>query len=404
MKVLMLGWEFPPVIAGGLGVACKDLSKGLQAEGTDITFVMPSVPQGASSPFAKLRGANEVDIKIRRVDSILTPYMNETTYHESVFRVRKNHPATLYGNNIGEEIERYTKAAAQIAREEPHDVIHAHDWMTFRAAIQAKKRSKKPMVAHVHATEYDRTGGKPNEYIKRVEQEGLDSADHIITISDYMKRQIIKHYGAPAGKISVIHWGIDPEWVTQAPRAKSPFANREQVVLFLGRMTLQKGPDYFVQAAKDVLKFAPKTRFVMAGDGDMMGRIINSVIDAGMQDRFSFTGFLRGDDVRKAYQLADCYVMPSVSEPFGLVALEAIASGVPVILSKTSGASEVVKNALRVDFWDTKMMASKIIGVLRHKTMSQEMRCNGRKEVENLNLRTPAKKTLDVYKRLGIGG
>ena len=402
LRVLMLGWEFPPFIAGGLGVACRDLSTGLSREGVEITFVMPHVPEGASSPHVKLRGANEVNVRVRHVDSILTPYMTNQNYHTAYQRYRTGHPSAVYGRNMGEEIERYTLAAGRIAAEEDHDIIHAHDWMTFQAAARAKKRSKKPLVVHVHATEHDRTGGKPNEYIKRIEQEGLDAADHIITISEYMKRQIITNYRVDAAKVSVIHWGIDSEAWNSEQKFVSPLSSSDKIVLFIGRMTIQKGPDYFVEAAQHVLAHEPNTRFVMAGDGDMMDSIISKVISLGMANRFSFTGFLRGDAVHKAYQMADCYVMPSVSEPFGLVALEAASSNVPIILSRTSGVSEVMNHALRVDFWDTKQMANKIVGVLRHTSLARELKHNGLTEVRQLTINKPATKTIEVYNHLGV--
>ncbi|MEK6874625.1 MAG: glycosyltransferase family 4 protein [Nanoarchaeota archaeon] len=405
MKVLMFGWEFPPFVAGGLGVACQDLVKGLCRNGVQITFVMPHAPQGASSPYAKIMGADAQKILIQRVETLLTPYMSEQQYLLVYQTWKSRNPLhTVYGQNLFDEIARYTEAASQIASSEDHDVIHVHDWMAFKAGINAKKKSKKPLVVHVHATEYDRTGGKPNEYIRRVEEEGLDSADHIVTISNYMKKQIMLHYGVNAAKISVVHWGIDHEVYQSKSRFCSPLSKNERIVLFLGRMTVQKGPDYFVEAACHVLRFVPNARFVMVGDGDMMGQVINRVAQLGLASRFSFTGFLRGEDVAKAYQMADVYVMPSVSEPFGLVGLEALKNNTPIIISKTSGVSEVVDHALRVDFWDVRGIADRIVGVLRYKALQSELRRNGAVQVQGLGIDAPAKKIIGVYKRIGVGG
>jgi len=255
-----------------------------------------------------------------------------------------------------------------IAREEEHDIIHAHDWMTYQAAINAKKTSKKPLVVHLHATEFDRTGGNPDPRISHVEWQGLKEADKVITNSNYSKENIITHYKIPADKIDVVHWGIDD---AEIPKYD---VKKDKTVLFLGRMTIQKGPDYFIEVAKKVLDYEPHTKFIVVGDGDMLPKIINRTAELDIADKVTFTGALAGDDVHKAFQTADLYVMPSVSEPFGLVALESLKNGTPILISKQSGVSEVIKNALKTDFWDLNEMTNKIVAVLRHQALQEELR------------------------------
>lgn len=400
----MFGWEFPPFRSGGLGTACQDLTKGLARQGIDVTFVMPKAPAEVNTPFARIIGTNNYSkrIKIKNFDSILTAYNNYESYSEQLnhHRILGTKGDEVYGKNLYEEVERFSLVAKIIAEEETHDVIHAHDWMAYTAGINAKNVSGKPLVCHIHATEFDRTGGNPNNFISHREYEGLIAADVVIANSEFTKQNVIKHYNIASDKIAVVHWGIDSENPAYYEDYKHKLNNHDKVVLFLGRVTLQKGPDYFVETAKKVLEYAPNTRFVVAGTGDMLPKMIERSAELGISHKMLFTGFLNGKEVHNAFKMADLYVMPSVSEPFGLVALESIKNGTPILISKQSGVSEVVTHALKTDFWDTDEMANKIIGSLKYEKMYDELKSNVIREAEKFNLDTPAKKTIDIYNQV----
>jgi len=398
LKVLMFGWEFPPYKSGGLGTACYGLTKGLARNGCDVTFVMPVTPEGAKARFVKLIGASNIakNVKIKKIESPLTAYMTSASYEET-YHISSTKRKQVYGKDLFEEVQRYSIIAKHIAKEE-HDIIHAHDWMTYQAGINAKKISKKPLIVHLHATEFDRTGGHPDGRISHIEYVGLKEADKIITNSEFTKQNIIKHYKIPANKIEVVHWGIDD---VDVPRFDTPL-KKDKIVLFLGRVTLQKGPDYFIEVAKKVLQYEPETKFVIVGDGDMLPRIINRAAELGITDKVIFTGALTGDDVHKAFKTADLYVMPSVSEPFGLVALESLKNGTPILISKQSGVAEVLRHALKVDFWDLDEMTNKIVSVLRHKALQEELTEKGMKEVQKFNLDEPARKIIHTYREAHV--
>jgi len=397
LKVLMFGWEFPPFKSGGLGTACYGLTKGLARNGCEVTFVMPVTPEGAKAKFVKLIGAGN-NVRIRKVDSLLKAYQTSDAYEDGYLYTPSN-LRKVYGKNLFAEVQRYSVLAKKIAKEEEHDVIHTHDWMTYQAGINAKKTSKKPLVVHLHATEFDRTGGHPDGRISHIEWLGLKEADRVITNSEYTKKNVIKHYKIPAEKIDVVHWGIDD---VDVPQFDTPL-KKDHIILFLGRVTLQKGPDYFIEVAKKVLEHEPDTKFIIAGDGDMLPRIINRAAELGIANRVIFTGALSGDDVHKAFSTADLYVMPSVSEPFGLVALESLKNGTPVLISKQSGVAEVLKHALKVDFWDINEMTNKIVGVLRYNAVKDELREKGMREVQKFNLDDPARKVRQIYTAMGGG-
>lgn len=395
MKVLMFGWEFPPMKSGGLGTACFDLCKGLHGRGISVTFVVPKLPKGMKSDFVKLLGTNEY-VKLSEVSTILTPYMTSKEYIETYERLDEAQKSN-YGKTLLAEVERYSKAAAIIAKRETFDIIHVHDWMTYEAGIIAKQISGKPLVAHIHATEFDRTGGNPNCLISDKEYKGLSAADLIIANSNYTKNNVIEAYKMPPEKIRIIHWGIEENSPYYNLNTRSPFKN-EKIVLFLGRVTLQKGPEYFVKMAEKVAKFVPNVKFVFAGDGDMFPRVINEVAERNISDKFVFTGFLQGADVHKAFQMADLYVMPSVSEPFGLVALESLKNRTPILISKQSGVSEVLSNVFKVDFWDIDEMANKVVSFLRYDALNYELTENSFEEAKKFNLDEPARKCIDCYK------
>jgi glycogen(starch) synthase len=398
-RVLMLGWEFPPFKSGGLGTACYGLTKGLARQGVHVTFVMPVAPEGAKAEFVKLIGANQFgkNIKVLQVPSTLAPYQTADQYAEDYAPLSTK---GVYGKNIYQEARRFARVAKIIAKKEPHDVIHAHDWMTYDAGIEARKVSGKPLVVHIHATEFDRTGDHPNTYISNIEYKGLKEADLIIANSNFTKNNVMKHYKIPENKIRVVHWGIEEDDPAYHLNYRSTINKKGKVVLFLGRITIQKGPDYFIEVAKKVHDFEPNTYFVIAGDGDMMPRIINRAHELGIADKVIFTGFLQGADVHKAFQMADLYVMPSVSEPFGLVALESLKNKTPIIVSKQSGVSEVLKNCLKTDFWDIDKMTDMIVNVLRNQALHDELKELGHNEVQKFNLDEPARKIHDVYKEV----
>jgi glycogen(starch) synthase len=398
-RVLMLGWEFPPFKSGGLGTACYGLTKGLARQGVHVTFVMPVAPEGAKAEFVKLIGANQFgkNIKVLQIPSTLAPYQTADQYAEDYAPLSTK---GVYGKNIYQEARRFARVSRIIAKKEPHDVIHAHDWMTYDAGIEARKVSGKPLVVHIHATEFDRTGDNPNNYISNIEYKGLKEADLIIANSNFTKNNVIKHYKIPENKIRVVHWGIEEDDPAYHLNYRSTINKKGKVVLFLGRITIQKGPDYFIEVAKKVHDFEPDTFFVIAGDGDMMPRIINRAHELGIADKVIFTGFLQGADVHKAFQMADLYVMPSVSEPFGLVALESLKNKTPIIVSKQSGVSEVLKNCLKTDFWDIDKMTDMIVNVLRNQALHDELKECGHKEVQKFNLDEPARKIHDVYKEV----
>lgn len=408
MRVLMFGWEFPPFKSGGLGTACRDLVKGLVRNGAEVLFVMPSAPAGACAEGATIIGTNNYlgKIKYLTVPSILSPYQTSHGYQEHLSRysIGNHGKGDLYGKDLFEESTRYSLFAFHIASEEPHDVIHCHDWMTYQAGINARAVSGKPLVVHVHATEFDRTGGNPNSLISHLEWFGLTNADLIIANSNFTKNNIMKHYLIPEQKIRVVHWGIDQDNPAYLQAYRAGLPSGDKIVLFLGRITIQKGPDYFVEAARNVLKFEPKTRFVMAGSGDMLQRMIDRTSEIGIGDRFHFTGFLQGEDVHKAFQMSDVCVMPSVSEPFGLVALESLKNNTPVIVSKQSGVSEVLHHALKVDFWDVQEMTNKIVSVLRHPPLKNELQKMGAEEVLTFTIDQPAQKTMEAYHQAISGG
>ncbi|MBS3095956.1 glycosyltransferase family 4 protein [Candidatus Woesearchaeota archaeon] len=394
MKVLMFGWEFPPLSTGGLGTACYGLTKSLSRKGVEITFVLPYSFDADNADFLRLVSATNV--KIKRIASALQPYMSSQEYRKSM---GKKPSQKIYGSTLFDEVHRYTLAAEKIAEEEDFDVIHCHDWMTFGAGIRAKRKKNKPLVMHVHATELDRTGGhKVNQHVYDLERHGMHKADKVIAVSNFTKNKIVTHYGIPPEKVKVVHNAVD--FSQHYYDEDFGIKKTDKIVLFLGRITLQKGPDYFVQAAKKVLGHEKNVKFVIAGSGDMEPFIIEKAAELGIADKVLFAGFLNNDDVERAYKMADIYVMPSVSEPFGITALEAMKYKTPSIVSKQSGVSEVIRHCLKVDFWDVDEMSSKIIALLRYKPLHETLKEDGYFEVKRFSWDTPAEKCIQVYNEL----
>ena len=394
MKVLMFGWEFPPLSSGGLGTACYGLTKSLSSKGVEITFVLPYSAEITDADFLKIIPAG--NIKIRKISSVLQPYMNSADYRSIV---SKKSVPNIYGSTLFDEVRRYTLAAGKIAEEEEFDVIHCHDWLTFGAGIHAKQKKNRPLILHVHATEHDRTGGhQVNQHVYDLEREGLNKADRIIAVSNFTKNKIMAHYGISSEKISVVHNAVD---FSQHYYDESFEINKhDKIVLFLGRVTLQKGPDYFVHAAKKVLEHEKNVKFIVAGSGDMEPHVIEKAAELGISGKVLFAGFLSPDDVERAYKMADIYVMPSVSEPFGITALEAMKNKTPAIVSNQSGVSEVIRHCLKVDFWDVDEISNKIISLLRYRQLHESLKENGYFEVRKFSWDVPAQKCMNIYNEL----
>ena len=425
MKVLMFGWEFPPHIAGGLGTACYGIVKGLVHNGVETMFVMPSASGDEDKSAADIINASDVPVEITdtmNVDDFLdkvqfvhigtnmVPYLDPEEFHTLVEEDRKrqvrdftvNYGHTYkfsgkYGSNLMEEVARYAMVGGTIAmtHKDEFDVIHAHDWLTYNAGIAAKRLSGKPLVVHVHATSFDRSSDNNiDTRVYEIEKRGMEAADRVITVSDLTRNIVITKYGIDPAKVITVHNAVDFSGRSEVKVEKGV---KDKVVTFLGRITFQKGPEYFIEAAAKVLKRCDNVRFVMAGSGDMMNRSIRQVARLGISDRFHFTGFLRGNEVQKMFALSDVYVMPSVSEPFGISPLEAMRSGVPSVISRQSGAAEVLKYAFKVDFWDVDAMADEIYALLQYPALSQFASKFGYDEVNTLKWNNAAAKIKSVY-------
>ncbi len=396
LRVLKLGWEFPPHSYGGLGVACHGLVHGLTQNDVEVLLVLPRHQSHSIKHCRIITTDNATLTRTYVINSLLQPYI---TSHEYQAKYHKNPQADLYGKHIFAEVERYAHAIKTIIQHEQFDIIHAHDWMSFKAGVFAKKMSKKPLIVHIHATEFDRTGGNSiNQYVYDIERWGMHEADKIIAVSQFTKNKLIQHYAVPEHKIHVVHNAITKE-NTNNYHEQNHFSKQGPLVLFLGRLTLQKGPDYFITAAQKVLEFRPHVLFLIAGSGDMEHHLIEWVCAAKLQDKILFTGQLSRTDVQRAYKSADLFVMPSVSEPFGLTVLEAMQHGTPVIMSKQSGVSEVVGHALKIDFWDINELVNKIVAVIDHSELRGELAKNAYQEVQKFNWNTVAHKCISLYKQ-----
>lgn len=464
MRVLMLGWEFPPFIAGGLGVACFGLTRALDKAGHQVVFILPKpvdtshashvrmlaprlagssagggggggggggvpaltdlideagmplfgfrhavfkgVPASFTSPYPSFDPAKYVPLsggvsalegmgpaEAEAVTAALAPMSDAAPAPAG--GIVAGGPGAGYGMDLVGDSERYARLVVALAGREPFDVIHAHDWLTYPAGIALAKVTGRPLIVQVHSTEFDRAGSNVNQRVYDIERAGMHAADRVIAVSQMTKSICVRRYGVRPDKIDVVYNGIERE--TQQPHAGDRIESTDKIVLFLGRITMQKGPEYFIAAAKRVLEKVQDVKFVLAGSGDMALRMIELAAGMGIGHKVLFTGFLRGRDVDRVFKMADCYVMPSVSEPFGIAALEAISHDVPVILSKTSGASEVLTHVLKVDFWDIDEMANKIVAVLRHPPLSQTLRQHGTMELHRLTWDGAAQRCVESY-------
>lgn len=420
----MFGWEFPPHISGGLGTACYGLTRGMSVvPGLDILFVVPRAYGDEDQSRIRLLGAGDVTLDLRQVvereylselsylevNSNLVPYTSPEEYEELVKKaeytgkrfVETSMGGTLnfsgkYGENLWEEIANYAIVAGEIALKHEFDVIHAHDWLTYPAGIAARKASGKPLVIHVHATDFDRSGGSVNPGVFGIEKLGMQLADKIIAVSNLTRNTVIEKYGIHPDKVVTVYNAVDP--LPDHEKLKLRRGITDKVVTFLGRVTIQKGPEYFIQAAYKVLMKMDNVRFVMAGSGELLQKMIHWTAALGISDRFHFTGFLKGDDVFRMFSISDVYVMPSVSEPFGISPLEAMQSNVPSIISHQSGVAEILKYAFKVDFWDVDAMADAIYGLLNYPALSEMFRKYGVQEVNDMKWEDSGRRVYQIYK------
>jgi glycosyltransferase involved in cell wall biosynthesis len=419
----MFGWEFPPHVAGGLATACYGLTKGLAQHNVDMIFVVPKAYGDEDQRATRIVAAEDVEFSGTTLElaelwrhliyieagSNIAPYLSPEEYerliqsdartgtisHTSHFR-RRFKFAGGYKQNLMEEVAAYALLAHTIGQQYMFDVIHAHDWLTYMAGITAKRVSGKPLVIHVHATEFDRSGENVNQMVFDIEKRGMQEADLVITVSNLTRNIVINRYGIDSSKVITVHNAVD---FSASEFEHVERGTDEKIVTFLGRITYQKGPDYFVEAAYKVLKRCSNVRFVMAGSGDMLNRMIRRVAKLGIADKFNFTGFLRGADVQHMFALSDVYVMPSVSEPFGISPLEAMRSNVPTIISKQSGVAEVLQHAIKLDFWDVDAMADAIYGILNYPALTKMFMHYGGQEVDSLKWDKAALKVKRVYEK-----
>ena len=416
MKALRYGWDFPPHNLGGLGTASYCLTKGMYNNGDmEISFVIPK-PQGDEEKgFANIIGANCTPVAWRdvnrdyvegRIGKVMDPqlYFDLRDHIYADFNyMRLNDLGCIefsgrYPDNIIEEINNYSIVAGVISRTIPCDVIHSHDWLTYPAGIHAKNVTGKPLVIHVHATDFDRSRGNVNPTVFGIEKDGMENADHIITVSDLTRRTVIDKYGISPDKVTTVHNAVIPlsDELLNLPRREK----KDKVITFLGRITMQKGPEYFVEAAAKVLQKNRNVRFVMAGSGDMMDDMIRLAAKRNIADRFHFTGFLRGRQVYEMLADSDVYVMPSVSEPFGISPLEAMEMGVPSIISKQSGCAEILDYVIKTDYWDIDAMADAMHALVSYPGLHNMLRDKGIEEIHRITWEKAGKKVIDIYRQV----
>ncbi len=422
MKVLMFGWEFPPHILGGLGTASYGITKGLSLQpDMHITFCLPRPWGDEDKSFMNIIGMSETpivwrDVNYDYVKSRIGNKMDPQLYYDLRDHIYADFNYRLtddlgciefsgrYPENLQDEINNYSIVAGVIARQQEYDIIHAHDWLTYPAGIHAKNVSGKPLVIHVHATDFDRSRGNVNPTVYGIEKDGMDHADCIMCVSELTRQTVINHYHQDPAKVVTMHNAVYPlsDSILQMVRERreSHKDRKEKVVTFLGRITMQKGPEYFVEAASQVLQRTRNIRFCMAGSGDMMNAMIEMVAQRGIADRFHFPGFMKGKQVYEALADSDVYVMPSVSEPFGISPLEAMQCGVPSIISKQSGCAEILDKCIKTDYWDINAMSDAMYSLCTNQSLHTYLKEEGKKEVDQITWEKVGKRIYDIYNSL----
>jgi glycogen synthase len=401
MKILTFGWDFPPSRNGGLGVACFGLTRELNQKGVEVIFVLPRTQETIGTPRFVFADTSRT-IRVREVSSYLKPYQatDSLIYTHEGYDIQGK--PIVKTRTIMEEVHRFAHQASLIAEEEEFDIIHAHDWTSYLAGIAAKRASGKPLILHVHATSFDQAASENvDPGIFKIECEGFNEADRVVAVSNWTRDIIIKRHGISPDKVVVVHNGCDTfEPPRLEPSLAALKAEGKKIVLYHGRITIQKGVDYFVRAARRVVDVDPSVVFVISGWGDMTNQIIAQVGAMGLSKHVIFAGALWEEERDRMYQSADLVVMPSVSEPFGLVPLEALQHGTPSLISYQSGVGEVLSHALKVDFWDVDEMANKILSALRYPVMRRQIVQEGKRDMHRLSWKEAAQKTYRLYKTL----
>lgn len=401
MKILTFGWDFPPSRNGGLGVACFGLTRELAQTGVEVIFVLPRRQETIGTPLFRFADDSRT-VKVRPVESYLKPYQAADSLIYALVGYDTTGKPIIRSRTIMEEVHRFAHQASLIAEEEEFDIIHAHDWTSYLAGVAAKIASGKPLILHVHATSFDQAASENvDPAIFKLEREAFLAADKIIAVSSWTRDIIMRKHGIDGAKIEVVHNGCDTfEPPRHTPTLAGLKAEGKKVVLYHGRITIQKGVDYFVRAARRVVDVDKNVVFVISGWGDMTNQIINQVGAMGLSQHVIFAGALWEEERDRMYQSADLVVMPSVSEPFGLVPLEALQHGTPSLISYQSGVGEVLSHVLKVDFWDTEEMANKILAALRYPVMRQQIVNEGKRDLNRLSWHEAAIKVYRLYRSL----
>ncbi len=411
MRVLMLGWEFPPFFAGGVGMVCSELAKALsEYNDLQITYAMPYFESEEKQIYGNFKVVNanvktKVDDRLEfvTIPSLVYAYDTMESYskrYEKLIRgsdlFGKNKSIKeIYGKNLLEEVYLYAQRVKNLFQNEKFDVIHAHDWTTIPAALLLREVLGIPIILHVHITELDKNGGMAgHSEIMNIEREGFEKADKLIAISNFIKNRLVYNYGINENKIVLIHNGGNSDLL---PNLIDKSKGDEKIVLFAGRVTLQKGVEYFVKAAQIAIKTNPNLKFIVAGSGDQLPKMIELSASLELGEKILFYGFYNREEAEKLFSIADIFVMPSVSEPFGIVPLEAVAKGTPCIISKQSGISEVLHNCFKVDFWDTEEIAHKILALAKYEVLHTQIRTLAYKNYHNFSWKKPAEKIIELY-------
>lgn len=398
----MIGWEYPPLNSGGLGVACKGLTKALADQNTDIYFTLP---YSAQQKISHMKVLSCFDSKSDKASLNVPPFPGYSSLPTSTLlsAVNMTNFRQLPTSQMEQQVGEYAQKVEKISQDhKDFELIHAHDWMSFPSGIKLKQKYNKPLVAHVHSTEFDRIpNGQGSNYIIHTEKEGLINADKIIAVSNYTKNILIEKYKIKPKKIEVVYNGISSPPDTSS--VSTNFALERPVILFLGRLTMQKGADYFVSLAHSILKKIPTALFVVAGDGDQFHSLMLKNADLGLSANLLFTGFVRGKDKIGLLKRANVFVMPSLSEPFGLVAVEAAQMNTPVIISKNSGVAEVMPSALQVDFWDIDKMTAVIEKIVSSKKISNRIVSNQLHDLNQISWQSSAQRLKQIYNSIFLG-